>query len=54
MAEMNSTTEQKIRVDGRLVITLGDMGRDAYLTIYNAENGGRDVTVADVRAEQAV
>lgn len=51
MAEMNSTTEQKMRVDGKLVITLGDMGRDAYLTIYNAENGGREVTIADVRAE---
>lgn len=51
MPENIQNKEMKPRVDGRLAVTLGDMGKDAYLTIYNPENGGRAVTVADVNAE---
>lgn len=40
-------------VDGKIVITIGDNAKDAFLTIYHAENGGRQVTTADVSAELA-
>ena len=38
-------------VDAKIVITVGDSGKDAYLTIYHAENGGRPATYEQVMAE---